>query len=142
MVAAAALKVMRAKIREQGWIVTGVGDRSDQCSIPGCSHGGHPAVALDPCMYTAGLTVAGLPELLMQHVPAAAAYPILQALARWSMSVELIPGESVRVAKLGVVTVEAVPAAEGRRLCVISRQLYGDGIRVLRVSRADDPAGR
>lgn len=131
------LRILRQKIRDHGWVITGVGESSDQCSTPGCQHRHGPVVAQDPCLYTAGLTVAGLPELLLQDVPTAAAYPILQALAKWSLTVALVPGEPVRIEHHGVFIVEAVPAAEGRRLCKIARRLYGDGIRVLRVDRAD-----
>lgn len=131
------LRMMREKIRNHGWVITGVGESSNQCSTPGCQHRHGPIVAQDPCLYTAGLTMAGQPELLLQHVPTAAAYPILQALAKWSLNAKLVPGEPVRIEHHGVFTVERVPPVEGRRLCKIARRLYGDGIRVLRISRAD-----
>lgn len=50
-----------AKIREHGWVIRGVSDL-------GCDHTDHPHrhTGRDPYLYTAGLTEAGLPELLLR----------------------------------------------------------------------------
>lgn len=122
---------MRAGIRTHGWVITGVGE-NNQCSVPDCSHR-HDTRHQEPSLYTAGLTERGLPELLIERVPVAAAGEILNGLAVRSVTEPLVPGTLYRLGAAGSFSVSPVPDREARATCKIARVLYGTRLRVLRV---------
>ncbi len=125
------LAQFRQTIAREGWVVTGVAE-DNRCSDPRCttSHGLNP----NPFLYTAGLTDAGLPELLLEGVAANDAARVLNALAKLATGAELTPGTPYEV-RGQVATVEPVNQPEGRRICKVAAALYGGHkVRVLRVS--------
>jgi hypothetical protein len=68
-------------IAEHGWMVQGVFPREYDTEAP--------------FAYTVGLTVAGLPEIVVAGLPADLAQQILNAAARRMLDVEFQPGEMV-----------------------------------------------
>jgi hypothetical protein len=123
------LDQFRDGIRRYGWVITGVGE-DGRCSAPGCTSPHRPE---DPFTYTVGLTAAGLPELLLEHVLAATAARALNALARESLGQELDLEAVHRLAELPGLLFTLVPVVGAHR-CEVARALYAGRVRVLRVT--------
>ncbi len=87
-----------ALIGEHGWMVQGVFPAEFDDDVPFC--------------YTVGLTAAGLPELVVSALPAAAATEFLNAAARRSLVTEITAGQLLE--GIGPVPFRVVdaPAAE------------------------------
>lgn len=95
-------------IAEHGWMVQGVFPREYDVEAP--------------FAYTVGLTVAGLPELVISGLPADTAYQLLDAAARESLAHELAPGRILD----GIATVPfRVVEAPGAQVNM-ARHLYPD----------------
>lgn len=119
-------------IARDGWAVTGVGE-DNSCHDPGCTS---PHEEQDPFLYTVGLTAAGLPELLLEHVPAARAVQILNDLARKSLAAGgdgLTPGTGYADRAGGWWTVEAMTGPQALLVCKVAKVKYGARLRAQRV---------
>ncbi len=131
----------RSMIHEHGWLVQGV--TNTECA---CCPGGKPAhhaEDLDPYLYTAGLTEAGLPELVLR-MPGRdsrewlrAGQRLLNACASHSLHEELVVGHSYpigivrgRSATVGTPTI----ARDGGVWLGTAYALYGRGaVRALEI---------
>lgn len=118
-------------IARDGWAVTGVAE-DNFCHDPGCNS---PHQEQDPFLYTVGLTAVGLPELLLEHVPAARAVQVLNDLARLSLDTDggLTPGVSYAAERGGWWLVEAMAEPEARLVCKVAKVKYGGRLRAVRL---------
>lgn len=124
-------KALAATIAKHGWAVTGVSE-DGACGAPGCTS---KHTVNDPFLYTVGLTAAGLPELLLEHVPYRTAATVLNDLARQSTAAELLPGQVYRVVGiLGRFTVTPMDQQEALAICKGVNGMYGRRAQVLRVN--------
>lgn len=110
-------------IRENGWMVAGH-DRSEMS--PGGS-----------ITYTAGLTDAGIAELVITGLPHEPAAVLLNYLARVHLENEFAPGRAVLMPNASTLRLVDAPGVLGP----IARALYGNRVRFLQVLWPD-PAGR
>lgn len=108
-------------IAEHGWMVQGVFPTE------------HDREA--PFAYTVGLTVAGLPELVISGLPADIAQQLLNAAAKQTLGSELRPGQTLAgIASVDFRIVDA-PAAEVN----MARHLYPDKtVRALQLVWPDE----
>lgn len=128
------LRRIRKLIEQHGWAVTGYD--GERCDNPACSGGPHPGL-IEPVLYTAGLTAAGLPELVIKGASAHIATHMLNGLAKVSLGTELVPGVAYPAPEPlagAPVMVEVMSAADTATVCKIANALYGRGrVRALEV---------
>ncbi len=102
-----------ARIRQHGWVVQGVSDHGCVC----CDHAGQTPkqTGLDPYLYTAGLTLTGLPELLPRLTGKnspdwmTTGTRLLNRVARHCLHAEPVPGQLVQTGIGGIMATIAEP---------------------------------
>lgn len=105
----AILAQARQKIAEHGWTVI---------AVEPCGNDTGPSFA-----YTAGLTAAGLPEIVIGGLPPELTYGICNDAARLSTKTELTPGATIPAGQIARVELKviAAPAAP----ISLAERLYG-----------------
>jgi len=129
----------RVAIREHGWVVQGVSDHGCQC----CEQVGRAPrqTGRDPYLYTAGLTDAGLPELLLRLTGRNTnewmdtGTRMLNRIGRHSLHGGLVAGQFIRIREgISVTIAEPPPFSRETIWPGLAYELYGKHrVRVVEV---------